>query len=278
VLRYACLVLFLVCFLVGPLPAADLVFVASHRVKLNLDGRVLGVHEPTVKVHIPNVAPGSHKLFARSLKTGELRTFRFDATARETEVLSLRADFSPLQRGAQTQGSARRLVLDELIGGAEDTSFKESGGRQGDEVVFSPVSEKARAKGMSRIVIEVDVPVDINLDGAGAVVYAGDQPICFEDVKAGHHKVYLRFRRTRELRMVTFVIEPGNPQVITVRPRFVTVRSSVVLSKTGRGSLAGMVRSELVSSDFDARDKHAEDAKPVSALPMENKRGCVQFE
>ncbi len=237
--------------------AAEVEVAANRHAKFNLDGTVLGVYLDHTPLVVKGVLPGRHKLYVKSLDTGELKVFVFTVEPGRREPLSFYARFAPPERRADSKARRRTAIgaaalLNEVLG-------HKSEGRQDRRAVLvgaAVVNEVFTGKRHPRrygekygntLDIRANVPVDVNVDLTGARSFERGEPKVFHHLAAGSHKVFVRNKETGELKVFRIEFPAEGTRTITIKPAFAPPPGETVNAKARRRTViaAGALANEL---------------------------------
>jgi len=222
------------------LSAAEVRVVGTHDAKFNLDGTVVGVYHDGTPLHLQGVAVGSHKLFAKSLMTGELLTFSFIVDETTTSPVEFTAFFAPATPGP----SQPAVTSGDVVPGDPDPQ--------------GPV-----------VVVRADVDLDVTLVGERNRSYHAGTELRMAGLSAGSHKVYLRNVQTMELAVFTVDVPVGDRRQWVVTPRFVPDDDGddVPRVRQRRGMLAARTAEELFGRPRSATLAGTPGLAPASRRP-----------
>lgn len=240
----------------GPsLQASEVQVLGTHDAKFNLDGRVLGEFRDHTPLLLKGIAPGRHKLYIKSLLTGELFMQQFDT--RSGEDFEFAAKFAPPHKTVN-QTARRRTGLIVALSASEILG-ESSRGRQdrrkvigGAAILNELIPGKKHDRDYSRkhgntIEIKAQVDLDINLDNRGAKTFQVSEAKRYHQLAAGWHKLYLRNLKTQELRVFKIEFPTDGTRTVTIRPDFAPPRGETVNAKARRrtGVIGGLIANEL---------------------------------
>ena len=248
--------------LLSTVSAVELRVIATHNAKFNLDGRVLGFYRDHSPLRLKNVAYGPHKLYAKSLITGELKVFKFNAVPRK-KLDEFQAIFAP-PRDSKNMKARRRTALAAALTASEIIADDGDEKRKGRKIVggLAVVNELIPGKRHDRqygrkygntIEVKSQVPVEINLDGRGKKYYKKSDAKRFHNLAPSWHKIYIRNVPTGELRVFKVEFPQSGTRTVTIRPDFAPPKGEKVNSKARRRTalLAGLLANEVLSGDDD---------------------------
>lgn len=252
----------------GDAGATDVKILGTHNAKFNIDGTVLGAYRDHTPLVIQGVKAGEHKLYAKSLITGELQLFQFTATGAETAPLDYKADFAPPREDKNDQARRRTMLGGSLL--VSEVAGDSSTGRQDRRKVIgglavanelikgAPHDRQYSAKYGNTLEIKTQEDVDINVDGVKGT-FKVNEAKRWHNLEPGEHKVYIRNIGTGELKYFLVEFPGATTETITLRPNFAPPKGETVNAKARRrtGLLGGLVLNELLSSKEDKQQRRA---------------------
>lgn len=240
--------------------AIEVKVIGTHNAKINLDGTVLGVYRDHTPLTIKNVGLGKHKLFVKSLITGELKVFNFTAVWGK-KLDEFQAIFAP-PRDTKNMKARRRTALvvaltaSEII--ADDGDEKRKGRKVigGLAVANELFPSKRHDRDYSRkhgntIEVKSQVDVEINLNGTGKKFYKVSDAKRFHKLSAGWHKLFIRNVPTQQLKVFRVEFPREGTRTVTIRPQFAPPKGESVNAKARRRTslLAGLLANEFLSGN-----------------------------
>ena len=209
--------------------AVEVKVIGTHNAKLNLDGTVLGVYRDHTPLTIKNVGLGKHKLFVKSLITGELKVFNFTAVYGK-DLDEFQAIFAP-PRDTKNMQARRRTALVVALTASEIIADDGDEKRKGRKVVggLAVANELIPSKKHDRdyskthgntIEVKGQVDMEINLDGTGKKFYKVSDAKRFHKLAAGWHKLFIRNVPTQELKVFRIEFPYEGTRTVTIRPQF----------------------------------------------------------
>ncbi len=210
----ACVLVLLCAFSLTPLFAADIVVLATHEAKLNLDGSVLGTFQPFTPVRVKDINLGNHKLYAKSSLSGELLIFKFEMRKETESTLHFRAEFTPPRR-------ATLAIPGSAVNGQTSIASKKNGrhNRRQTKVGEAHSAQESKKVG-NRLVINSKRAIQMNANGKLKKTFAAKEIKELHKMAFGYHKIYLRSLETMELAVFDIEFPQGATRTITITPKY----------------------------------------------------------
>ena len=254
---------------------AEVVVLATHEAKFNLDGAVLGTFREYTPLRVQDVPPGPHKLYAKSSQSGELLIFKFSVADDEQKDIHFRAEFQKVRNATlsipETGMSADTSIAGPAAAkGTASTEATESATTHGTTHATTHGTTHGTAKSSPRaqkldgniLHIRCNHPLQVNLDGKVRKSFSAKEPKRFTKLSSGKHKVYLRSLNTYELKVFDFDFPPDQFKEVEISPTYKSTQEKLALSRRRKiGTRAVEVARQLFGAPPPPPTQTARQAK-----------------
>ena len=248
---------------VPQLYGAEVVILATHEAKFNLDGSVLGTYREYTPLRVKDVPPGQHKLYAKSSLTSELLIFKFDVPkpAEQQPAEQQPAEQQPAgqqpadQQPATQQPAGQDILLRADFREPRKATLSIPGSGIGDEASIASAEEKQSETKISSpqlgntLEIKSAHPIEVNLDGKAKKQFTAKEAKLLHKLSPGKHKVYLRSMTTKELEVYDIEFAADDCKTLLLTPTFTDSKEPLKLALRRKiGTRAVEVARQLFGS------------------------------
>ncbi len=197
--------------------AEEVLVAATHRARYNIDGKLLGQFPAGQSICIKQLEPGRHKLYVRSLLSGEMKLFKFSIIGKEGEKLNFTASFAAVNTA--------------ISAGLKLNSSTDSK--------------------LNNLVVEMAFSAHVNLDGSGLKLCRAGECLSYRNLSEGIHRLHVRNLQTMELAVYQVEFRSGKANTLSVSPK---LKREAEIYRTP-GAMAATVAAELFGQGVSTKNQ-----------------------
>ena len=222
-----------------PAQGAEVVVLATHEAKFNLDGSVLGTFRAYTPLRVQDVPPGPHKLYAKSSQSGELLIFKFSVTDDDEKDIHFRAEFQKVRKATLSipdtgMSADTSIAAPAAVKGTNEAKVTATVATAGAPTTSKGKTDRAAStKKLDGNILHIKSshPLQVNLDGKVRKSFPAAEPKRFTKLSPGKHKLYLRSLKTYELKVFDIDFPQGQFKEIAISPNYKSTQEKLALSR-----------------------------------------------